>query len=139
LRIPRRATCPNAASRWHFTHGSFQPTCQMKLLAGGLPEDHPGLKVANSRLEHYLHLIEQRLSTSRFLVGDEFTAADIQMIFPLTTQRSFIPMDLSAYPSILRYLKEIGERPAYQKAFEKAETTLKPMLDANPKSPYNMG
>jgi glutathione S-transferase len=135
----RKGTCSNSSFRWHFTHGSFQPTCQMKLLAGGLQEDNPGLKVANSRIDHYLDLIEQRLSKSRFLVGDELTAADIQMVFPLTTQRSFIPMDLSAYPSILRYLKEIGERPAYRKAFEKAERTLKPMLDANPKSPYSLG
>ncbi|KAH0270875.1 putative glutathione S-transferase, partial [Aureobasidium melanogenum] len=121
---------------WHFTHGSFQSTCQMLLLASSLPEDHPGLKVANSRISHYLDLIEQRLSKSRFLVGDELTAADIQMVFPLTTQRAFVPIDLGVYPSILRYLKEIGERPAYQKVFEKAETALKPMLDANPPSPY---
>lgn len=131
-----RISCANFTSRWHFTHGSFQPTCQMKLLAAALPEDHPGLKVANSRINHYLDLIEQRLSESRFLVGDELTAADIQMVFPLTTQRAFVPIDLSAYPNILRYLKEIGERPAYQKTFEKAETTLQPMLDANPQSPY---
>jgi glutathione S-transferase len=133
-----RAIYSNPASRWHFTHGSFQPACQMKMIAGALPKDNPGTKIIDSRIDHYLDLIEQRLSKSRFLVGDELTAADIQMIFPLTTQRSFIPFDLSAYPSILRYLKEIGERPAYQKAFEKAETTLKPMLDANPKSPYNI-
>lgn len=129
---------PNLISRWHFTHGSFQPACQMKMMAGALPKDNPGLNIINSRIDHYLDLIEQRLSGSRFLVGDELTAADIQMMFPLTTQRSFVPLDLSAYPNILRYLKEIGERPAYQKVFERAETTLKPMLDANPKSPYNI-
>lgn len=110
----------------------------MKMIAGALPKDNPGLSIINSRIDHYLDLIEQRLSKSRFLVGDELTAADIQMMFPLTTQRSFVPFDLSAYPNILRYLKDIGERPAYQKVFEKAETTLKPMLGANPKSPYNI-
>jgi glutathione S-transferase len=47
-------------------------------------------------------------------------------------------MDLSAYSNILRYLKEIGERPAYQRTFEKAETKLKPMLDANPPSLFSM-
>ncbi|KAI5210625.1 glutathione S-transferase-like protein [Aureobasidium subglaciale] len=123
---------------WHFTHGSFQPICQMLLLASSLPSDHPGLKVATSRLSHYLSLIEARLSESKFLVGDELTAADIMIVFPLTTQRAFVPIDLTEYPNILRYLKEIAERPAYQKAFEKAETTLKPIVDAIPKSPFSI-
>ncbi|THY77594.1 glutathione S-transferase-like protein [Aureobasidium pullulans] len=108
------------------------------LLTAALPKDHPGAKVADSRIEHYLQLIDERLGKSQYLVGDEFTAADLIMVFPLTTMRAFIPVDLSAYSNILRYLKEIGERPAYQRTFEKAETKLKPMLDANPPSLFSM-
>jgi glutathione S-transferase len=57
------------------------------------------------------------------------TAADIIMLFPLTTMRHFVPRDLSPYPNTRSYLQRIGARPAYQRAMKKAEPTLTPLLD----------
>jgi glutathione S-transferase len=122
---------------WHFTNGSLQPMLQLRLLAAQLPNDSPGLSIADERIQHYLHLIEERLAKSKFLVGDDFTAADIMIVFPLTTMRAFVPMDLSSYPNILKYLQEIGERPAYKKAMEKGQPNWKPMLEANPPPYYS--
>jgi glutathione S-transferase len=55
-------------------------------------------------------------------------AADIIMLFPLTTMRVFVPRDLAPYPNIRAYLGRIGARAAYQQAMRKAEPTLTPLL-----------
>jgi glutathione S-transferase len=60
--------------------------------------------------------------------GGTFTAADIIMLFPLTTKRAFAPRDLSRYSNIRAYLQRIGARPAYQRAMKKADPQLKPLL-----------
>lgn len=104
----------------------------LQMIAKELPADNFGVKMANQRTEQCLSLVDERLGKSKFLVGSDFTAADIMIVFSLTTARLFVPMDLSSYPNILRYLKEIGERPAYQRAMEKGDPKLKPVLDAGP-------
>ena len=73
-------------------------------------------------------LVEARLGASAYFAGDEFSAADIIMGFALTTMRVFAPRDLSPYPNILAYLKVIGARPAYQRAMEKGDPQLTPLL-----------
>ena len=73
-------------------------------------------------------MIESRLGHSRYLAGGEFTAADIIMLFQLTTMRVFQPRDLSPYPNIRAYLQRIGARPAYQRAMQKADPGFTPPL-----------
>lgn len=51
------------------------------------------------------------------------------MVFGLTTMRAFAPRDLTPYPNIRAYLKRIGERPAYQRAMQKGDPAMTPMLD----------
>jgi len=36
------------------------------------------------------------------------------IMFPLTTMRAFVPLDLSPYPNLRAYLKRVTERPAFQ-------------------------
>jgi glutathione S-transferase len=74
-------------------------------------------------------IIEQHLESHSYFAGSEFTAADIMMVFPLTTMRVFDPRDLYPYPNIRRYLQRIGARSAYQRAMAKAEPELRPLLD----------
>ncbi len=64
-----------------------------------------------------------------YFAGNEFTAADMMMLFPLTTMRVFTPFDLTPYPNIRAYLKRIGERPSYQRAMNKGDPDLTPLLD----------
>ena len=60
--------------------------------------------------------------------GETFTAADIIMVFPLTTMRAFAPRDLAPYPNIRAYLARIGERPAYRRAMAKGDPAMTPLL-----------
>jgi glutathione S-transferase len=80
------------------------------------------------RLDRVLDLIEKRLGEADYFAGSEFTAADIIMLFSLTTMRVFLPIDLAPYPSILRYLQRIGAREAYQSAIRKGDPGMKPLL-----------
>jgi len=47
-------------------------------------------------------MMEERLGAAPYFAGDEFTAADIMMLFPLTTMRAFAPRDLGGFPNIPR-------------------------------------
>jgi glutathione S-transferase len=58
----------------------------------------------------------------------EFTAADIMMLFPLSTMQAFVQRDLSPLLHIRAYLKRIGERPAYQRAMAKGDPGMSPVL-----------
>ena len=63
------------------------------------------------------------------MIGPELTAADIMMVFTLTTMRMFEARDLAAYPHIRRYLKRVGERPAYRRAMAKGDPGMTPLLE----------
>jgi glutathione S-transferase len=73
-------------------------------------------------------MVETRLGEAPFFAGDAFTAADIMMLFPLTTMRVFAPRDISGSPNTLAYLARIGERPAFQRAAKKGDPDLVPLL-----------
>ena len=49
-------------------------------------------------------------------------------VFSLTTMRVFLPLDLAPYPHILAYLQRIGARPAYQRAMQKGDPGMAPLL-----------
>ena len=51
-------------------------------------------------------------------MGEEFTAADIQMSFPLELLAD-VPQQVESRPNIKDFLKRIHERPAYKRALEK--------------------
>lgn len=115
----------------HFANGSFVATEMLTLVANalGAAPDNPGRGFIAARSGRAFDLVEQRLGEAVWFAGDTFTAADIMMVFPLTTMRLFIPRDLSAYPNIRAYLRRIGERPAYRRAMEKGDPGLPLMLE----------
>ncbi|MHA6288193.1 glutathione S-transferase [Maricaulis sp. CAU 1757] len=62
--------------------------------------------------------VESRLSESDWLAGDTFTAADIQMSFPL--EAAIARMGAKApYPATKAYVERLHARPAYQRALER--------------------
>ncbi len=61
--------------------------------------------------------IEDELSKSEWFAGDEFSAADIQMSFPLEAGAARVYECMG--PKSLAYLQKIHERPAYQRALER--------------------
>ena len=115
---------------FHFANANFQPNMgrNMFLRRLDLAEDNPTLIGIKGRLDRVLDLVETRLRDADYLAGQEFTAADIMIVFSLTTMRLFMPLDLTPYVHILAYLQRIGSRPAYQRAMQKGDPDLVPLL-----------
>lgn len=90
----------------------------------------PLTAMIKARLYNHLDMIDTRLGESRYLAGSTLTAADIMTVFSLTTMRGFYPYSLGKYANILRYLSDIAQRPAYVKAFQRAEPGMKPLIAA---------
>jgi glutathione S-transferase len=83
---------------------------------------------AEGRLERAFQYVDERLSAVPYFAGPVFTAADIMMVFSLTTMRSFVPVALAPYPAILAYLQRIGSREGYRQAIERGDPGVPPML-----------
>jgi glutathione S-transferase len=56
-------------------------------------------------------LLEQRLSTHSYLVGEHFTAADAYL-FAITGWADRLKVDLSRFPNLLAFQKRVSARPA---------------------------
>jgi glutathione S-transferase len=68
-------------------------------------------------LERVLDHVEQELEGRTWLCGDAFTAADVQMSFPLEAAQARWPA--GARPLITAYLARMKARPAYGRAVER--------------------
>ena len=62
--------------------------------------------------------MEGEIGKSEWFAGSEFTAADIQMSFPLEAAASRGGLD-AARPKLHAFLERIHARPAYQAALAK--------------------
>lgn len=133
---------------FHFSNGSMMPRAMADLIIDQLGVAKENFIVSffrargvmsfvrarmivsfmQARSDAVYGLLETRLGEATYLAGDLFTAADIMMVFGLTTMRAFVARDLSPYPNILAYLARIGARPAYQRAMKKGDPDLVPML-----------
>ena len=115
---------------FHFANGNLQPSMgrNLTLRRLDLPPDDPTLVATKGRLDLALRLVEDRLGQAEYLAGREFTAADIMVVFSLTTMRCFLPVELAPYPNISRYLQLIGGREAYRRAMRKGDPELTPLL-----------
>ncbi|RYP67246.1 hypothetical protein DL771_007335 [Monosporascus sp. 5C6A] len=116
---------------FHYANGSLQASLfrQMSLmLATGHPE-HAAVRRGLARLEAQLRLVDERLArTGAWLAGERLSAADCMAVFSLTTMRGFYPLDLAPYPNILRWLRDVADRPAYRRALEKGDDGMEPMI-----------
>jgi glutathione S-transferase len=99
---------------FHWSNATLQPQMAASMFPSS---DEMTKKFREARLHAALDTMESRLAESKWLAGDEFTVADIMPVYTLTTQRHWGPaLNLSKYPNILRWLQDIGARPAYQRA-----------------------
>ena len=114
----------------HFANANFQSHMGRNSIIRklNLPADNAVAAGVKERLDRVLNLIEARLGVVDYLAGADFTAADIMIVFTLTTMRIFFPLDLAPYANIRAYLQRIGSRPAYQKAMHIGDPDLVPML-----------
>jgi len=116
----------------HYAEGSAMTPLILKLIFSAMPDRAPGLvrpivRAIATRVETgfvdpqlALHVSywESELSKGTWFCGDGFSAADIQMSFPLEAAGSR-PGVIDASPHIRAFLDRIRARPAYQKALER--------------------
>jgi glutathione S-transferase len=117
----------------HFAEGSAMPPLLLKLIFERIKVTpmpffaKPIAKaIANKvlatmvdpNLERQLDFMEGELSRSDWFAGNEFSAADIQMSFPVEAAAQRAGLDASR-PKLMAFLARIHARPAYQSALER--------------------
>ncbi|MBZ6379098.1 glutathione S-transferase [Pacificimonas flava] len=115
----------------HWSNGTFMASMMMQLMLtmSGAPEGNMAEGFVADRVGKGWSMIEDRLGRADYFGGSALSTADIMMVYCLTTSRAFRPGSLpEALTNTRAYLQRIGERPAYQRAMEKAEPGMEPML-----------
>ncbi|RYX97746.1 MAG: glutathione S-transferase family protein [Comamonadaceae bacterium] len=115
---------------FHFANSNLQANMgrSMVLSRLHLPADDATLLGNQARLHRAMDWVDSRVGEATWLAGDTFTAADIMIVFTLTTMRLFMPLDLAPWQNVLAYLQRVGARPAYQAAMRKGDPGMVPML-----------
>lgn len=109
---------------YHFANGSLMPSFMMLMAEGEMA------KIMRVRADRNLAALEAHFAEGHaWLAGDAFTVADIMTLFPLTTMRAFVPIDLSPYPNLQAYIRRVAARPAFQAAMRKADPDLEIPID----------
>jgi len=68
--------------------------------------------------------LDELLSGSEFILGDIFSVADVAIGAYLLYVPQFFPdVDVSKWPNVQRYMKQLCERPAYVRAYGEAVTS----------------
>jgi glutathione S-transferase len=101
----------------HAAEGSIMSLMVMALVLSRVPEaaaSPVNIRVAD-RVQQVLAYIDSELAGVEYFAGAAFTAADVMMVFPLTTMRHFLKFEVAPYPNIVAYLARIESRPAYRK------------------------
>ena len=120
----------------HYAEGSAMPPLLLKLIFDQI-EKSPMLffvrpiarsitnRVKSSFIEpqiaQHLDYMEAEIGRNTWFAGNEFTAADIQISFPLEAAVARAGLNASR-PKLMTFLNRIHSRPAYKKALERGGT-----------------
>lgn len=100
----------------HYAEGSVMPALVMMLVLGRIPLlGKRAQKFIRPMVDAHLNYIESELAARPWFAGDDFTAADIMMSFPLEFAQSRAN-GLQGRPKTAEWLRKIQARPAYQAA-----------------------
>lgn len=117
----------------HYAEGSAMPPLLLKLVFDRIekakmpffvrPIAHAiAAKAKNSfiqpQINQHLDFMEAELGKSEWFAGAAFSAADIQISFPLEAAAARGGLD-AGRPKLMAFLKRIHARPAYQRALER--------------------
>jgi len=131
--VPAAGTPEHRRYRYwlHFAEGSAMPPLLLKLVferlkTGPVPFFiRPVARAIANRLLAMLvtpnlarqfEFMERELERSTWFAGEDFSAADIQMSFPVEAAAGRGGLDGGRHPKLMAYLRRIHERPAYQRA-----------------------
>lgn len=116
----------------HYAEGSAMPPLLLKLVFSAMPRAQMPFfirpivrgiaqKALQTLVEPMLHehldFMEGELTKSTWFAGDDFTAADIMMSFPVEAFAARGGLDASR-PKLWAWLERIRARPAYQRVVE---------------------
>jgi glutathione S-transferase len=103
----------------HYAEGSLMPPLLVKLVLGRVPLFG---KRAQARIQPmidvHLDYLEGELAGREWFVGDQLTAADIMLSFPLEAARQRAGLGRTR-PNLAAWLDRIHARPAYARALER--------------------
>jgi glutathione S-transferase len=116
----------------HYAEGSAMPPLLMKLVFARLPARMPALLrplmgqvmaraqrgFVDPQLKAHADYWEAELGRHAWFAGNDFTAADVQMSFPLEAAASR-GRGTEGRPSVQAFLERIHARPAYVRALER--------------------
>ena len=141
----RLAPAPDTPERlrytyWlHYAEGSAMPPLLLNLVFNRLDQGpmpffvRPILRKVKQRaltsfidprIAQHLDFQEAELGKTRWFAGNEFSAADVQMSFPVEAAAARAGLDASR-PKLMAFLERIHARPAYQRALQRGgEYTL---------------
>ena len=118
----------------HFAEGSAMPPLLLKLIftriksapmpffvkpvARGIANKVLGMMV-DPNLERQTAFIESTLAKSAWFTGADFSAADVQMSFPIEAANQRAGLSKDKTPRLLDWLARAHARPAYQRALER--------------------
>ncbi len=122
--------------RWtywlHYAEGSAMPPLLMRLIFSSLPGRSPALlrplvrgisaKVIDGyvdpQIKTHFDYIESELTKSPWFAGEEFSAADVMMSFPLEAAGARANA-FAGRPKVKAFVERIHARPAYERALAK--------------------
>lgn len=107
----------------HYAEGSAMPLLVMQLVLNnfGAGDSSVISGFVAPQIKLHFDYIEGELRKNTWFAGEEFTAADIQMSFPLeavTMRRE----EVESRPKLKEFIDRIHARPAYKRALERGGT-----------------
>lgn len=116
----------------HYAEGSLMPLLFMKLVFSKLPARVPFLMrpvaraiasgadktLLGPQISNHFAFLESELNKREWFAGSNFSAADIQMSFPLEAASARSPL-FARLPKLKAFVDRIHGRPAYKRALEK--------------------
>jgi len=102
----------------HFAEGSAMLPVMLKLYTSRLGEAAaPLLPRVHGEIENNFGFLDSELADHDYFVGDELTAADIQLTFVI--QAAKMLYTLEKFPRLAAFLTRVQARPAYQRAIQR--------------------
>jgi glutathione S-transferase len=104
----------------HYAEGSAMPPLVMRVILNnfGAGDSSVVSGFVAPQIKLHFDYIESELRKNTWFVGNEFTAADIQMSFPLEVVAA-LPKEVENRPKLKEFVERIHGRPAYKRALER--------------------
>jgi glutathione S-transferase len=116
----------------HYAEGSLMPPLLVSLILSKMVSGVPfvarpvmraivgavNANYTNGEFKAHFGFVEQHLADRIWFAGDELTAADIQMVYPMEAGPLRAGLTAASHPNTFRWLEQVRSRPAYQRALQ---------------------